>query len=91
VRYQGSLTFGRCSEIGHHGTKVKIRERPNGPSGNQSIMRDNEFESAEDAMRTLHPSTNLGLVCRASNTRSKYAFRLVAAHHDTGDTPKSGA
>ena len=52
LRY-GLLAFGSCREIGHHGNKVKIGERPNRSSGNRSTKRDNGFESQRRTMSEL--------------------------------------
>jgi hypothetical protein len=91
--------FGRCHKIGHHGSKVKIGERPIAAPGNWSIERYDGFESIQNTGGALDASANLTLINGATDARSKYALREHLPHHrhisvsveDRNDVRHSGA
>ena len=75
------FSFWRCRKIGHHGSKVKISERPIPAPGNWSIERHDGFESIQNSGRALDASPNLSLINDATDARSKYALREHLPYH----------
>ena len=81
MQRDGLLAFRGGREVGHHGSKVKIRERPSCSSGNRSIRRENGFEGTEDEKGVLDANANLSFINGSTDARSKYAVREHLPNH----------
>jgi hypothetical protein len=55
---QSFLALWGCGEIGHHGSYVKIGERPDLSPGDRTVARNYGFERIEDAAGSLKAGAN---------------------------------